>query len=212
MNVMTRLSVTAASAAATLALAVGVTAVATPAKADPVTPEPTVSASASPEPRVTPTGTTPVTPTPSVSTSTSPTPTPTTTTTAPKPPKKVKKGKAKISNYKRLTKRAKRVALKVRSGWTSIKSIGGWRAGSRYSGDHPAGRAIDVMIPSWKKNKNLGYAIAKYFTRHAKKYKIHYVIYRQKIWTTQNRHWRSMADRGGSTANHFDHVHISVKR
>ena len=210
MNVMTRLSVTAASAAATLALVVGVTAVATPAKADPVTPEPTVSASASPEPSVTPTGTTPVSPTPSVSTSTSPTPT--TTTTAPKPPKKVKKGKAKISNYKRITKRAKRVALKVRSGWTSIKSIGGWRAGSRYSGDHPAGRAIDVMIPSWKKNKNLGYSIAKYFTRHAKKYKIHYVIYRQKIWTTQNRHWRSMADRGGATANHFDHVHISVKR
>ena len=127
--------------------------------------------------------------------------------TAPK-----KKGKAKISNHKRLTKRAKKVALKVRSGWASIKSIGGWRAGSRYSGDHPAGRAIDVMIPSWKKNKNLGYSIAKYFAKHAKKYKIHYVIFRQKIWTVQTPRWRKMANRGGATANHFDHVHISVKR
>lgn len=208
MNAMTRLSVTAVSAAATLALAIGATTLATPANADPVSFEPTTSASATPAPTTGPT-----TPAPTPTVSTPGTPTPTTTSPAPKPPKKAKKkGKAKISNYKRLTKRAKKVALKVRSGWASIKSIGGWRAGSRYSGDHPAGRAIDVMIPSWKKNKNLGYSIAKYFAKHAKKYKIHYVIFRKKIWTVQTPRWRSMANRGGATANHLDHVHISVKR
>lgn len=122
--------------------------------------------------------------------------------------------KAKVHNYKRLTKRAKRVANKVRNDWRAIKSIGGWRAGSRYSSDHPAGRAIDVMIPKWKKNADLGWSIAKYFTRksRAKSYKIHYVIFRQKIWTVQTPRWRKMANRGGATANHFDHVHISVKR
>ncbi len=124
------------------------------------------------------------------------------------------KPKAKVHNYKRLSKKAKRVANKVRDKWRSVKSIGGWRAGSKYSGDHPAGRAIDVMIPKWKKNSALGWSIAKYFAnrKNAKKYGIHYVIFRQKIWTTQNPHWRKMANRGGATANHFDHVHISVKR
>lgn len=122
--------------------------------------------------------------------------------------------KAKVSNYKRLTSKAKRVANTVRNKWRSIKFIGGWRPGSAYSSDHPAGRAIDVMIPKWKKNAGLGWSIAKYFAnkKNAKKYKIHYVIFRQQIWTVQTPRWRHMSNRGSATANHYDHVHISVKR
>jgi hypothetical protein len=202
MNISTRLSVSAASAAATLTLAVGTFGMAAPASADPaLDPTPTTTATAAP----TPTSTGAPAPTPTLTTSP--------TTPKPKAVKKSKKGpKAKVLNYKRLTSRAKRVANKVRNDWRRIKVIGGWRAGSRYSSDHPAGRAVDVMIPSWKKNASLGYSIARYFTRHAKHYKIHYVIFRKKIWTVQNPHWRTMANRGGATANHFDHVHISVKR
>ncbi len=189
MNISTRLSLTAASAAATLALAIGAFGVAAPASADPVV-DPSATVTASP------------TSSPSAS-----------STAKPKPVKKAKKGpKAKVKNYGRLTSRAKKVANKIRYEWRKIKVIGGWRAGSSYSSDHPAGRAIDVMLPSWKKNATLGYSIAKYFARHAKKYKVHYVIFRQKIWTVQNPHWRKMSNRGGATANHFDHVHISVKR
>jgi len=199
MNISTRLGASAASAAATLALAVGAFGFAAPASAESIV-APSTSPTSAPAPS------TSATPTASPS----PTPTPTTTTPTPKPPKK--KGKAKISHYKKLTKKAKRVAIKVRNDWAKIKKIGGWRAGSRYSGDHPAGRAIDVMIPSWRKNVGVGKSIASYFARHAKKYKIHYVIYRQKIWTVQNPRWRAMGNRGGATANHFDHVHISVKR
>ncbi|MFT3861103.1 hypothetical protein [Micropruina sp.] len=207
MTISTRLGVIAVSTAVALALGIGAFAVATPANADPVSAEPTPSVSTSIEPTVAATAE------PSTTTTASPTPTASPTTAAPKPAKKAKKkGKAKISNAKRLTKRAQKVAFKVRRDWYQIKRIGGWRAGSRYSGDHPAGRAIDVMIPSWKKNATLGRSIAKYFTKHAKKYTIHYVIFRQKIWTVQNPHWRTMASRGGATANHFDHVHISVKR
>lgn len=121
--------------------------------------------------------------------------------------------KAKITNYKRLTKKAKAVAKKVRNDWRKIRVIGGWRAGSAYSGDHPAGRAIDVMIPKWKKNSSLGWSIAKFFAKkNAKKYKIHYVIFRKKIWTTATPRWRKLGNRGSATANHMDHVHISVKR
>ena len=122
--------------------------------------------------------------------------------------------KAKVTNYKRLTKKAKKVANKVRNDWRKIRVIGGWRAGSASSGDHPAGRAIDVMIPKWKKNSSLGWSIAKFFAKkkNAKKYKIHYVIFRKKIWTTATPRWRKLGNRGSATANHMDHVHISVKR
>jgi hypothetical protein len=38
------------------------------------------------------------------------------------------------------------------------------------------------------------------------------VIYHQQIWTVQrsSEGWRSMSDRGSPTANHMDHVHVSV--
>ena len=203
MKISARLGVSAASAAATLALAIASFGFATPAGAEPIT-----AASGSSSATTSPTTTASPTASPSAAPVTIPTPAPTPKPSAPT----VKKGKAKISNYKRLTKKAKKVATTVRDRWHRIKKIGGWRAGSRYSGDHPAGRAIDVMIPSWRKNAGLGKSIATFFTKNAKKYKIHYVIYRQKIWTTQNSRWRAMANRGGATANHFDHVHISVKR
>ena len=38
------------------------------------------------------------------------------------------------------------------------------------------------------------------------------VLYSQKIWTVQrsSEGWRSFSDRGSTTANHYDHVHVSV--
>ena len=38
------------------------------------------------------------------------------------------------------------------------------------------------------------------------------LIYRQSIWNAAypDRGWRAMEDRGSSTANHYDHVHVSV--
>ncbi|MEP7157788.1 MAG: SH3 domain-containing protein, partial [Chloroflexota bacterium] len=34
----------------------------------------------------------------------------------------------------------------------------------------------------------------------------------QRIWSVQrsSEGWRPMADRGSTTANHYDHVHVSV--
>ncbi|MFT4295001.1 MAG: hypothetical protein QM582_06270 [Micropruina sp.] len=202
------MAVSGISAAATLALGTGLFITAAPASAESVG-EPVPTATATPTAEPTPAPTAEPTPTP---TPTTPAPEPTPT---PAPPKEKASGpKAKVTNYSRLTKKAKKVANKVRDDWRKVKSIGGWRAGSKYSGDHPAGRAIDVMIPSWKKNADLGWSIAKYFANksNAKKYHIHYVIFRQQIWTVQTPRWRKMANRGGATANHFDHVHISVKR
>jgi hypothetical protein len=38
------------------------------------------------------------------------------------------------------------------------------------------------------------------------------VIYRQQIWLVGNptSQWDAMEDRGSRTANHYDHVHVSV--
>ncbi|MFC7586838.1 hypothetical protein ACFQYP_26215 [Nonomuraea antimicrobica] len=46
--------------------------------------------------------------------------------------------------------------------------------------------------------------------KNAKRLGIMYVIYRQRIWHVRTGAWRTMSDRGGTTANHYDHPHVSV--
>lgn len=84
--------------------------------------------------------------------------------------------------------------------------FGGYRAGS--GGFHGSGRAIDAMI----KSNSYGWTVAKYARANAKSLGISEVIFAQKIWTRQrsSEGWRSMSDRGSRTANHYDHVHVSV--
>jgi len=85
-----------------------------------------------------------------------------------------------------------------------ISNIGGYRAGD--SGDHGAGRAVDVMISG----KAQGDAVAAFVIAHAAQFHVKYVIWRQRIWEPSRPYWRAMADRGSATANHYDHVHVSV--
>ena len=113
------------------------------------------------------------------------------------------------SSLDKLKQNAKDAVLVVRDEFPEIKSMYGWRASSAYSSDHPNGRAIDIMIPSYKKNKALGDRIAKYFIDNNKSLKVKYVIWRQRNFTITRGKWVHMADRGGDTANHFDHVHVS---
>jgi hypothetical protein len=85
------------------------------------------------------------------------------------------------------------------------------------SGEHPLGRACDFMLstggvmPSapWFSR---GYEIAKWAQAHAAQLGIMYIIYRQRIWDIRmaSAGWVLMPDRGSITANHYDHVHISV--
>ena len=109
----------------------------------------------------------------------------------------------------KLKANGKAAVLVVRDKFPEIKTIHGWRASSAYSSDHPNGRAIDIMIPSYKKNKALGDKIAKYFIDNHKAMKVKYLIWRQRNYTITRGRWVHMADRGGDTANHYDHVHVS---
>lgn len=102
-----------------------------------------------------------------------------------------------------LTANAAQVYLAVKSAF-GITNIGGLRPGD--PGDHGSGRAVDVMISSQAQ----GDAVAAFALANMGKFNIHYVIWRQRIWTTSSPYWRPMEDRGSATANHYDHVHISV--
>ncbi|MEV4568875.1 hypothetical protein AB0K12_34320 [Nonomuraea sp. NPDC049419] len=82
-------------------------------------------------------------------------------------------------------------------------------------GEHPLGRACDFMLsrggamPSGEELKR-GDEIAAWVIKNAKRLGIMYVIYRQRIWHARTGGWRVMSDRGGTTANHYDHPHVSV--
>lgn len=90
----------------------------------------------------------------------------------------------------------------------AVKHYGSYRAGKNQQ-DHGTGHALDVMT---YKNKKLGSAIASHYVRNHKAYNVKYVIWNQKIWAPYraDEGWRKMEDRGSATANHKDHVHISL--
>lgn len=76
--------------------------------------------------------------------------------------------------------------------------------------DHPSGRALDIMVYT---NADLGQRIADWSQTNATSLNLEYVIWNQRIWSVarQREGWRFMADRGSITANHRDHVHITVR-
>ena len=91
----------------------------------------------------------------------------------------------------------------------SFSSIGGYRATNNRS-NHGSGGAIDFMLrPGADSDK--GWAVANYVAANASAFGIDHIIFEQKIWTPYKPYWRPMANRGSITANHYDHVHVSVK-
>ncbi|HET9871438.1 MAG TPA: SH3 domain-containing protein [Propionibacteriaceae bacterium] len=82
--------------------------------------------------------------------------------------------------------------------------------------DHPSGLALDLMIPNYTtaSGKALGAAVAAWGQKNQATLGIEYIIWDQQIWSVRRaaEGWRFMADRGGDSANHKDHVHITVMR
>lgn len=118
------------------------------------------------------------------------------------------------STERRLTTKTKRVHRALRAKFPRIKRVLGYRPAQ--AGEHGKGRALDVMIPNWRsaKGKKLGWRIARWARSRSGSLKIYYVIYNQRIWNVQrkNEGWRKMRNGGSATANHKNHVHISVRR
>jgi hypothetical protein len=89
--------------------------------------------------------------------------------------------------------------------YPQVTSFGGLRGGG---GFHGSGQAVDCMVSDAK----VGRQVADWVRAHARELGVSEVIYSQHIWTVQrgSEGWRSMSDRGSPTANHMDHVHVSV--
>ena len=91
-----------------------------------------------------------------------------------------------------------------------ITNIGGYREGDPE--DHGKGLAVDVMVPT---NSELGDQVAQYAIDNMERAGISYIIWKQQFYMPVNNiygpanTWNQMPDRGGDTANHNDHVHIS---
>ncbi len=91
-----------------------------------------------------------------------------------------------------------------------ITNIGGYREGD--PDDHGQGLAVDVMVPT---SSQLGDQVAQYAIDNMDRAGISYVIWKQQFYMPVDNiygpanTWNQMPDRGGDTANHNDHVHIS---
>ncbi|MDK7749815.1 ligand-binding protein SH3 [Brevibacterium sp. UMB10442] len=92
----------------------------------------------------------------------------------------------------------------VCANFPQVKSYGGRR--NDPGSDHNSGQAVDAMIRG-----QVGDEITSFLIKNRQQLNIKYVIWEQKIYAPYTG-WkgRPMENRGNDTANHFDHVHISV--
>ncbi|WP_066362930.1 coiled-coil domain-containing protein [Herbidospora mongoliensis] len=92
--------------------------------------------------------------------------------------------------------------------------VGCFRAGD--FGEHGKGRACDFMMSggggsAGGNNKARGDALLQWCITNGRALGIMYVIWQQKYYDIRTgAPGKMMADRGGATANHYDHVHVSV--
>lgn len=73
---------------------------------------------------------------------------------------------------------------------------------------HQLGRAVDCMVPS----HSVGERVKDWVYAHRKELNVMEIIWEQHIWTAQrsSEGFRPMSDRGSPTANHMDHVHVTL--
>ncbi len=88
----------------------------------------------------------------------------------------------------------------------SVSAFGGLRPGD--DGDHGSGRAVDIMVSG-----EAGWEIARFLQARTGELGITYLIYQQQYWPAGSSAgaWKYMEDRGSTTANHYDHVHVSTR-
>jgi len=87
-----------------------------------------------------------------------------------------------------------------------VSSWGGLRPGD--DGFHGSGQAVDAMVS----DSAQGDAVAAYVVQNASELGVSEILWAQQIWTAErsSEGWRPVEDRGSVTANHYDHVHVSV--
>ncbi|WP_405140557.1 hypothetical protein OG589_26755 [Sphaerisporangium sp. NBC_01403] len=113
-----------------------------------------------------------------------------------------------------ITPRTRLMRAEVKSHFSLSFPVGCYRA-ENDGGEHPLGRACDFMLSSGGAMPSaaqaaLGDQVAAWAIKNGRKLGVKYVIYKQRIYNLGFPGWRAMSNRGGVTANHFDHVHVSM--
>ncbi|MGK5680688.1 coiled-coil domain-containing protein [Actinoplanes sp. URMC 104] len=87
----------------------------------------------------------------------------------------------------------------------------------RNSGEHPKGRACDMSSnektyktsPATGDDREYGDRLAAYFVKNADRLGVMYVIWFRQIWLPGDG-WKSYSGSGGASAEHTNHVHVSM--
>lgn len=97
----------------------------------------------------------------------------------------------------------KKVHQAVCANFPEIGTYGTFRS----DGEHSQGIAVDIMVSGAR-----GWEVAEFVRANYTALGVSYLIYAQKIWSVERsgEGWRGMSDRGSVTANHYDHVHVTV--
>ncbi len=77
----------------------------------------------------------------------------------------------------------------------------------RSDGEHSQGIAVDIMVSGGR-----GWEVADFIRANYADLGVSYLIYSQNIWSVDRsgEGYRGMEDRGSTTANHYDHVHVTT--
>ena len=91
----------------------------------------------------------------------------------------------------------------VCANFPEITSYGTFRG----DGEHAQGIAVDIMVSGER-----GWQVAEFVRANYSELGVSYIIYSQNIWSVErgSEGWRGMEDRGSTTANHYDHVHVTT--
>lgn len=105
--------------------------------------------------------------------------------------------------------RARQVACLLDETYPGITEMLGVAPRGLAGSGHPKGLAVDFLI---NQDRVTGDAIAACAAAHFADWDLDYVLWRQRSLEDAGGEFEPMADRGGATANHMDHVHLSFHR
>ncbi|MBB6546601.1 hypothetical protein [Nonomuraea rubra] len=113
-----------------------------------------------------------------------------------------------------LTPRMINVRAEIMANFPMKYGVGCLRPGD--PGEHGKGRACDFMMSSGGRmaggsDAANGDALAAWLIKNGPRLGVMYIIWKQRYYDIRSGGgWDPMSDRGGVTANHYDHVHVSV--
>ena len=101
----------------------------------------------------------------------------------------------------------------IEAQFPEVNQIGGYRPDPKFPNEHPAGKALDVMIPNWSSpaGKAYGDKVAQYLLANGASMGVDYFLWQQRQWNTADGSSTPMRDLGNPTDNHMDHVHVHTE-